>query len=291
MPKVVVITGGTSGIGHATARAFAKRGDSVAVVSRSAESAAEVAREINGLSIVADVARWDDVKRAADEALKTYGRIDVWINNAAVAVWSTIENAAIEDMRHVIEVDLLGAMYGVKAVLPHFRERNSGVIINVASALADRAIPLLSTYCAAKAGIKAFTDSLRMELKAARSEIGVTTILPASINTPFYTWGRSRLGVRPHPISVIYPPEKVARAILRAADHPRREVFVGLMAKLFSLGERVSPVAMDWYMLQNGRFFREQLSSIPDEGESNLYTSPRETAVDGDFVSETHGRL
>ena len=287
MPKVVVITGGTSGIGHATAAAFARRGDRVAIVSRSADALREVADEIGGLGIVGDVASWDDVKRAADEVIAAFGHIDVWVNNASIAEWAPIETAAVEDMRRIIEVDLLGTIHGVKAVLPHFRERNAGAIINVASGLADRAIPLLSTYCAAKAAVKAFSDALRMELKGAGSAVTVTTILPASINTPFYTWGRSRLGVRPHPISIIYPPEKVARAIVHAADRPKREVFVGIMSKLLSLGERFSPVLMDWYMLQGGRFFRQQLSSRPDRGESNLFQSPGEIAIEGDFVQET----
>lgn len=287
MPKVVVITGGSSGIGHATAKRFASRGDSVVIAARNDAALRTVAEEIDALPIRADVSRWDDVKRVADETIATFGRIDVWINNASVGEWATIETAAIEDMQRIIEVDLLGTMWGVKAVLPHFRQRNAGVIINVASALADRAIPLLSTYCAAKAGVKALTDSLRMELIAAGSAVRVMTILPSSINTPFYTWGRSRLGVRPHPVSIIYPPDKVARAIVRAADHPRREVYVGIMGKLLSIGERVSPVAMDWYMLRGGNLFRQQLTSTPDRGESNLFESPGEVAIEGDFVKET----
>ena len=168
-------------------------------------------------------------------------------------------------------------------MLPHFRERRRGIIINVASALADRSVPLLGIYSTAKAGVKAFTDALRLELKAAKSGIDVVCVLPSSMNTPFYRWGRSQIGVRPHPISVIYPPQKVAQAIVRAVERPRRDVYVGSVGKLLSLGQRLSPRLIDWYLLKRGYIFRQQLTATPDSGESNLYSSPEETSIEGDF--------
>ena len=284
--STVVITGGTSGIGHATARLFAARGWDVVIAARSADAVAEVAGEIGGLGVVADVARWEDVDRLASAALARFGRIDVWVNNAAVAEWAYIEDMTPDEMHRVIDVDVLGTMYGVRAVLPVMRRQGGGVIINVASALADRAIPLLSTYSAAKAAVKSFSDSLRMELKETRSNIDVVTVLPSAINTPFYRWGLSRLGVRPHPVSLVYPPEAVAKAIVRAAERPRREVFVGFVGKAISVAERISPRAVDWYMLQRDHMFRQQYTSRPDAGESNLFHSPGETAIDGPFGKE-----
>jgi short-subunit dehydrogenase len=288
---VVVITGGSSGIGHATALAFAKCGSRVVIASRSGVALGRVLRELkdagaDALAVPADVARWEDVERIARETVARFGRIDVWINNAAVAEWAWIEEIAPDEMRRILDVNVLGPMYGVRAALPHLK-RSEGVIINVASALADRAIPLLSTYSASKAALKSFSDSLRMELRATESNVDVVTILPSSINTPFYQWGPSKLGVRPHPVSVIYPPQAVAEAIVSAAQRPQREIFVGAMGKLLSIAERISPAAMDWYMLQRRYMFREQYTSIRDAGESNLFTTPGESAIDGPFADET----
>jgi NAD(P)-dependent dehydrogenase (short-subunit alcohol dehydrogenase family) len=288
---VVVITGGSSGIGHATALAFARCKSRVVIASRSGDALGRVLREIKelgaeGLAVPADVSRFDDVQRIARETVARFGRIDVWINNAAVAEWAFIEEMSPDEMRRVIDVNVLGPMFGVRVALPHLKE-TSGVIINVASALADRAIPLLSTYSASKAALKSFSDSLRMELRALEADVDVVTILPSSMNTPFYQWGASKLGVRPHPVSVIYPPRLAAEAIVSAAQQPQREIFVGAMGKLLSIAERISPAAMDWYMLQRRNMFRQQYSAIEDDGESNLFRTPDETAIDGPFVDET----
>lgn len=284
---VVVITGASSGIGHATALAFAARGAKVVLVSRSADALGEVAGEIgaNAFAIPADVSNWGDIVRVVDETMARFGRIDVWINNAAVAEWSLIEDLTPEGMRRVMEVNILGPMFGVRAALPHLKH-SSGVIINIASALADRAIPLLATYSASKAALKSFSDSLRMELRATGSDVDVVTIMPSSINTPFYRRGPSKLGVRPHPVSVIYPPQMVAKAIVRAAEWPQREVFIGVMGKLLSLGERLSPLAMDWYMLRRHYMLQEQYTSTRDAGQSNLFASPGETDINGSFGDE-----
>ena len=281
--RVVVITGGSSGIGHATARAFARRGDTVVIAGRGEAALATVAREIGAHAIVADVSRFDDVHCLAGETLARFGRIDVWINNAAVAEFSPVELMEPAEMARVIEVDLLGTMYGCRAVLPHMRAAGRGVIINVASGLADRAVPLVSTYCAAKAGVKAFSDALRLELRAERAGVEVVTVLPASIDTPLYHWSRSRLGVRPLPLSIIYSPEKVARAIVRAGDRPKRDVYVGAMSKVLSLAERFSPALLDRYMLFRNKMVRDQLSDRADRGESNLFASVNETRIHGHF--------
>ncbi len=288
---VVVITGGSSGIGHASALAFARRGARVVIASRSPDALADVLRELKelgaeALAVPADVSRWEDVARIVRDTVAHFDGIDVWINNAAVAEWAWIEEMTPDEMRRVIDVNVLGAMYGVRAALPHLK-RSRGVLINVASALADRAIPLLSTYSASKAAVKSFSDSLRMELRAMEANVDVVTILPSSVNTPFYRWGPSKLGVRPHPISVIYPPGLVADAIVSAAERPQREIFVGVMGKLLSVAERLSPAAMDWYMLRRHYMFREQYSNIRDGGQSNLFSTPGDSAIDGPFPDET----
>lgn len=288
----VLLTGASSGIGHAAALAFARRGCSIVLVSRSAEALASVAREVEdaggrALPLVCDVANAEAVEQLPRAAAETFGRLDIVINNAAVAEWSFIEDMTPDEMRRVIEVNLLGPMYLTRASLPYLRANGGGVIINVASALAFRAVPLLSTYSASKAALKSFSDALRMELHVTLPEVEVVTILPATINTPFYRWGRSKLGVRPHPIAVIYPPQAVADAIVSAAERPQREIVIGAMGKLFSLGERLSPRAMDWYMLWRRNMFREQFTAVRDAGESNLFDGRDETDIEGDYTHES----
>jgi short-subunit dehydrogenase len=291
--SVIVITGGSSGIGHATALALAKKGARIVLAARGVDALARVVDEINSVggeavAVPTDVSRPHEVQELAAAALARFGRIDCWINNASVATWSTIEEMTAEEASRVIDVNLLGTIYGVKAALPAMLEQGRGVIINVASVLAERSIPLLSTYCAAKHGVKGFTESLRMEVS--RDGIKVVLVLPSAINTPFYTWGRSKMGVRPDPVSIVYDPRVVARAIVRAVERPRRDVYVGGIGRALALGQRLSPRAVDAYMQQNGRMWREQITNEPDHDESNLYRSPEESSIDGKFVGRARRR-
>jgi hypothetical protein len=159
----------------------------------------------------------------------------------------------------------------VKAALPHLTRQGQGTIVNVASALAERSVPLQAAYCATKHGIKGFTEALRLELARDHPGIAVTLVLPASINTPLFTQARSKLGVKPQPIPPIYEPRAVAEAILFAAEHPRRDVYVGGAGKALTVVERISPSLLDRYMLQGDRAFRQQQSDQPDDGRDNLF--------------------
>jgi hypothetical protein len=195
---------------------------------------------------------------------------------------------AVSEMERVIQVTLLGQIYGVKAALPHLCRQGGGTIINVASVLGERSVPLQAAYCAAKHGIAGFTEALRLELTRERSGINVTLILPASINTPFFRHALSRMGVRPRPMAPVYEPDLVAEAILFAAEHPRRDIVVGGAGKALIAAQRLSPALVDRLMLLGGIAFTQQRTDRPDDGRHNLDGPLLGTAaVSGDFEALT----
>jgi short-subunit dehydrogenase len=210
------------------------------------------------------------VERIAETAINEFGRIDTWVNNAAVAMYGRLTEISLEDMRRQFDVNYWGQVHGSLAAVPHLRQ-DGGALINVASALADRAIPLQGNYCAAKHALKAFTDSLRMELEEAGEPISVTLIKPASIDTPLFDKARTLLEVEPQPVPPVYAPELVARAILHCAEHPVRDLVVSGMGKVLSLAGTVAPRLTDRYMERST--FGAQMSDLPlaDGRPDNLY--------------------
>jgi short-subunit dehydrogenase len=287
--QVVVITGASSGIGRETAIQFGRRGASVVLAARNETALREVEKEVERLGggahiVVTDVAEWDQVERLAQEAVGRFGRIDTWINNAAASEYATVEQMTVEEIERQIQVILVSQIYGMKAALPHMKRRGQGTIINNASGLAKRSVPLQGAYCAAKHGIKGFTDTLRMELEHERSGITVTLLMPSSVNTPFFGHARSKLGVRPMPIPPAYEPEVVAEAILFAAEHPRRDIVVGSAGKMLEVMERISPSLLDRLMLAGGAMFELQKTHRPDDGRDNLFEPVGGTgSTTGDF--------
>jgi NAD(P)-dependent dehydrogenase (short-subunit alcohol dehydrogenase family) len=274
--QVVVITGASSGIGRETALMFAERGASVVIAARGEPALQTAAREIERLGarvrvVVTDVGEWDQVERLAQTAVEEFGRIDTWVNNAGISAYATCEQLTAAEIDRIIQVNLLGQIYGMKAALPAMKRQGAGTIINVASALAERGVPLQAAYCASKHGVKGFTEALRLELAHERSGIAVTLIEPSSINTPLFTHARSKMGVRPMPIPPIYEPCVVAEAILFAAEHPSRTVVAGGTGKVMTVAQRISPAALDRYMLKGGRMFKAQKTDQPDDGRDNLF--------------------
>jgi NAD(P)-dependent dehydrogenase (short-subunit alcohol dehydrogenase family) len=250
--QVIVITGASSGIGLVTAKMAAARGARVVLAARNESDlrrAVEGIRSAGGRATyaVADVAVPQDVERIADTAIHEFGRIDTWVNNAAVAVYGRLTDVPIADMRRQFDVNYWGQVYGARAALPHLR-RQGGALINVASALADRAIPLQGNYSAAKHALKAFTDSLRMELEEEGAPVSVTLLKPGSIDTPLFDKARTLLGVEPQPVPPVYAPELVAQAILDCAERPVRDLVVSGMGKVLSLAGTVAPRLTDRYM-------------------------------------------
>lgn len=249
--QVMVITGASSGIGLVTARAAARRGARVVLVARNRHDLDAAVEQIRGeggraLQAVADVADEQAVEGVASFAIREFGAIDTWVNNAAVSMYGRLSELSVPDMRRQMDVNYWGQVYGARAALRHMRRRG-GAIINVGSALSDRAIPLQGGYCAAKHALKAFTDTLRMEVEEAGLPIAVTLVKPASIDTPFFDKARTCLGVEPQPVPPVYAPEVVAEVILHAAEKPLRELIAGGAGVKLSAA-RFAPRLADAYM-------------------------------------------
>jgi short-subunit dehydrogenase len=274
--QVVVITGASQGIGRETALQMAVRGASVVVAARNEEALTEVAAQVERLGgkaepVVTDVAEPDQVERLAERAMERFGRIDTWVNNAAVSIYGTVEQLEPDEMERLVRVNLLGQMYGSKAAIARMKPRGTGSIINVGSALSERAIPLQSAYVASKHGVQGFTEALRLELLHEDAGIDVVLILPSSMNTPLFNFARSKLGVQPMPVPPVYEPRVVAEAICHAAEHGGREIVVGGWGKLLIAGQWLSPSLLDRYMLQGGRAFEQQKTQRPDDHRDNLF--------------------
>src|SRR5947207_966811 len=287
--QVVVVTGASSGIGRATTALLGEKGAAVVLAARNREALENAAAESEraggrALAVVTDVAEWDQVQALAAAAVQQFGRIDTWVNNAAISAYGTVEQTEVDEIQRIVQVNLMGQVHGMKAALAQMREQGQGTIINVASALAERAVPLQAAYCATKHGVKGFTEALRLELESDRIPIDVVLVMPSSVNTPLFKHARSKVGVQPMPIPPIYEPRVVAEAIARLAEHPQRQVVVGGSGKALVTGQRLSPSLLDRYMTWRRQMITQQLTQEPDDGVDNFERPlPGPGSVDGDF--------
>lgn len=289
--QVIVITGASSGIGRQTALLLAEQGASLVLAARNREALETVSAEVRraggkALVVPTDVADSAQVEFLAGAAIEHFGRIDTWVNDAAVSEYALIEQMTNEEIERILQVNVLGTIYGCRAALRYMREQpRGGTIINIASALAERAIPLQGIYCASKHAVKGFSEAFRLELRHEKIPVNVTVILPSVINTPFYRSARSKMGVRPRPIRPIYEARVVAEAIVFACAHTRRDLFAGGFGKALAVMESVSAPLTDWYMLQGGRMFESQKQEeVPDDGRSNLFAPiPGTGSVSGGY--------
>ena len=251
MPKVVVITGASSGIGRATAARFAQEGWRVGLIARGADTLDQARRDVvtaggTASVAVADVADSAALESAASHIEAELGPIDVWVNNAGVGIFGKFMDVPEAEFRQVTETNYLGAVNGTRVALRRMLARDRGVIIQVASTIAYRAVPLQSAYSGSKYALRGFTEAVRSELIADRSRVHLTMVHPPAVNTPFYSHATSHMPKPVRPPPPIYQPEVVADAILFAATARRREVMVGGSTVAFALGNKVAPGLMDW---------------------------------------------
>lgn len=254
---VVVITGASAGVGRATARAFAQQGAAVALLARGQAGLEGARRDVEAaggraLAIPTDVADAAQVEAAAETIERELGPIDVWVNNAMVSVFAPVHETSPEDYRRVTEVNYLGYVHGTLAALKRMRPRQCGSIVQVSSALAFRGIPLQSAYCASKHAIDGFTDSLRSELIHEGGHIQVSMVHLPALNTPQFGWVKSRLPNKAQPVPPIFQPEVAARAIVWAAYHDRRDVFVGWPVFKAIAGNKLVPGYADRVLARDG---------------------------------------
>ena len=256
--QVVVVTGASAGIGRAVAQAFGARGAKVALLARGELGLAGTVKDVESaggtaLPIPVDVADHGQVERAARQVEQELGAIDVWVNVAFTSVFAPFMQIEPKEYKRVTEVSYLGYVYATRVALDRMLPRDRGVIVQVGSALAYRGIPLQSAYCGAKHAIQGFHDSLRCELLHNKSNVHVTMVELPAVNTPQFSWVLSRLLRQAQPVPPIYQPEVAARAVVYAADHPkRREYWVGGSTVGTLIGNKFAAGLLDRYLGKTG---------------------------------------
>jgi NAD(P)-dependent dehydrogenase (short-subunit alcohol dehydrogenase family) len=301
MTQTVVITGASAGIARATARLYGQRGARVGLIARGQAgldgAAADVA-DAGGtpLPISADVADYDQVDAAATRIESELGPIDVWINVAFTSVFAPFAEIKPDEFRRVTEVSYLGFVHGTMAALARMGPRDHGTIVQVGSALSARSIPLQSAYCGAKHAINGFTSSLRCELLHDGSHVQVTLVQMPALNTPQFSWVRSKLPHQPQPVAPIYQPEVAARGIVYAADHPgRREYWVGASTAVTLTANKVAPALLDRYLARTG-YSSQQTSEPAEPGRADNLMRPvdgpsgTDHGAHGSFDGRSHAR-
>jgi NAD(P)-dependent dehydrogenase (short-subunit alcohol dehydrogenase family) len=287
-PHSIVVTGASGGIGRATARELGRRGERVALLARGETGLAAAAREVEQaggrpLVVPVDMAAHEAVEAAADRIEEELGPIGVWVNVAFTSVFARFEDIEPDEFRRVTDVTYHGYVNGTRAALRRMRPRDAGVIVQVGSALGHRGIPLQSAYCGAKHALEGFHESLRTELMHDGSRIKVTIVEMPAVNTPQFSWVRSRLPHQAQPVPPIYQPEVAARGVLRAIDHPgRRARWVGLSTAGTIVANRFAGGLLDRYLARTG-FSSQQTSQPRDPDQPENLWAPADGRDGHDF--------
>jgi NAD(P)-dependent dehydrogenase (short-subunit alcohol dehydrogenase family) len=293
--KIAVVTGGTAGVGRATVRELAARGYDVAILARGRAGLEATASEVReqgrrALAIGCDVADHDAVESAAGRVEDELGAIDVWVNVAFVGALAFFWDTTPEEYRRMTDVTYMGQVNGTRSALTRMRPRDRGVIINVGSAMAYRSIPLQSAYCGAKHAVKGFTESVRTELAHEGSQVRICMVQLPGLNTPQFDWNLNKMPKHPMPVAPVFQPELPARAIAFLAEHPRRNMWVGISTAYTIIGERLAPWLADLYLARTGVSGQQSDHELPRHG-SNVEV-PRDEDTDrgahGPFDDKAH---
>src|SRR5690348_2448047 len=273
---IVVVTGGTAGIGRATVREFARSGYNVAILARGKDGLEAARRDVEdlggkGLAIPTDVADWKAVEAAADQVENELGPIDIWVNNAFAGIFSRFMDVTPEEYERVTQVTYLGQVNGTRAALKHMLPRDKGKIVLVGSALAYRGIPLQSAYCGAKHAIQGFIDSVRCELLNEKTKVTITMVQMPGVNTPQFDWIRAKLPGQPRPVGKVYQPEVAGRAIYAAAHDTRKEMLVGLPTVEAVWGNKIASSLLDDYLAATGIKAQQRPERVQPDRKDNLF--------------------
>jgi NAD(P)-dependent dehydrogenase (short-subunit alcohol dehydrogenase family) len=271
--QAVVVTGASNGIGRATSRLFAEAGATVFAAARDADALESLAGEAGGrvVPVPTDVTDPAAVRALAETAVQHAGRVDTWVNAAATHEYAWFEDTTPEEFAEVLTTNVLGQVHGAYAAVPVLAANDTGgVLIGVSSVEGVRAVPLQAPYVTSKWALRGFYDTLRMEMALRHPDVKVTTILPASIDTPIFEHARTKLERLPKPPPPLYAPEVVARAILHASEHPQRELPVGGSAAQFMVGQRFAPSLMDWLLSRRFAAVKAQQTDLPNPPSDNL---------------------
>jgi len=287
--QVAVVVGASSGIGRAAALKLAGRGAKVVVAARSEPGLVSLVAEITAQGgdasyVVCDVVDFEQVKQVAEKAVQTYGRIDTWVNSAAQLVHATFEDTTPEEFRRLMEVNYLGQVHGALAALPHLRSAGRGALIAISSVESIVSLPLHAAYSASKHAVEGAMDALRRDLMVEKVPISVTSVKPATINTPLFNNARTKMDVKPTGPPPIYQPSVVADCVVYAAEHPVRDLFAGGSGRMMALNQFTSPRQMDLLLSRIGVRFEKTKDPLPGGSEGNL-DRPRldDNRAEGDF--------
>lgn len=282
-PKVVVVTGATAGVGRSVVKEFARQGARIGLIARGRDRLEATEREVaelggKALALPTDVADAQQVEQAAEQVEQEFGPIDIWVNNAMTTIFAPFLEIKPDEFKRATEVTYLGQVYGTLAALKRMHARNRGTIVQVGSALAYRSIPLQSPYCGAKHAVIGFTDSIRSELIHDKSAVHITAVMLPAMNTPQFSWCRTRLPRHPQPVPPIFEPEVAARAIVWAAKHKKREVYVGFPTVKAIYGNELAPSFADRYLANNAFSGQQTSQPVSPDRPDNLFEP-----VDGDY--------